>query len=271
MRTSDKKNDIVVEVDVAALVRLGVTVLMSAVFLFVAFLFIRSFLPVTKFEINGVMTYKIYDAADFIGAAGIRRGDRLYDIDLDEAEKKILEECTYIEKIELKRKFPNKLVFNVEEKLPHWYIELAGKYYSLDSELKIIEEAESNTSYVLAGVTKLKLPNVKRVVVGELPSFGESELEIKKTIEAISAVRETEFKARISGVDLDSRFNLYLELDNNKQVYLGDTDNLASKLDALEAVVSSLGADNEGVAYIDASNPAAISFGITPHGNQESK
>lgn len=269
MRSSKEKKDIVVEVDTVSLTRLVITVLMAAVALFCVFMFVRSFLPVNKFEIDGVMTYRIYDNADLVGAAGIKRGDRLYGIDLDKAEEKILEECVYIEKVELVRKFPNKLVIKVEEKLPHWYIELAGKYYSLDSELEVIEEVASDTSYVLAGVTKLELPNLKRVVVDELPSFGESKLEIEKTVEVVSTLRETPFKSRISGVDLRSRFNIYMQIDGNKEVYMGDATNMKSKIDALAAVIESLGENDTGVAYIDASNPASISFGLHPHGAQE--
>ena len=271
MRTSERKKDIVVEVDVASLTRLIITVLMSAVVLFGIFMFIRSFLPVTKFEVDGVMTYRIYDNAELLGAAEIKRGDRLYSIDLDKAEQDILEDCVYIEKVELSRKFPNKLVIKVEEKLPHWYIELAGKYYSLDSELEVIEEVASDVSYVAAGVTKLDLPNVKRIVVDELPSFGESELEIEKTIEVVSALRDTPFKARITGVDLTSRFNIYMEIDNNKEVYMGDASNMTSKLDALAAVIGSLEKSDESVAYIDASNPASISFGLHPHGASDTQ
>ena len=261
MRASDKKKDIVVEINVAKTVRFIITVLMSAIFLFVSFMFVRSFLPVTKFEINGDMTYRVYNTGDFTSAADIERGDKLYKIDLDLAEKKILEECTYLKDVDLKRAFPNKLIINVEEKLPHWYIELAGKYYSLDSELVVIEEAAGNESYIAAGVTRLALPNVKRVVVGELPEFGESKLEIEKTIETISAIRETEFKSRITGVDLKSRFNIYMEIDNVREVYMGDASNMDSKLKALEAVVMSMDKDDTSVGYIDASNPAAISFG----------
>jgi len=278
MRTSKKdlknkknKNDVIVEVDTAKLLRLVVTVLMSVVFLIGLFFFVRSFLPATKFEVNGVMTYKIYDDAELLNAAGIKRGTRLYSIDIDDAEGKILENCAYLEKVSLKRRFPNKLIIEVEERLPHWYIGVGGKFYSLDSELKIIEEVATDTNYVSAGVTRLELPNIQRVVVDELPSFGDSELEIKKTVETISAIRETAFKGRITGVDLKSRFNVYIELDHNKQVYMGNAENMTSKLDALEAVMESIEKGNESIAYIDASNPASISYGSAPHGDTDKK
>lgn len=265
MRTSGKKRDIVVEVDTASLTRLIITVLMSAIVILGIFTFVRSFLPVTEFEVDGVMTYRIYDNSEILGAAGVKRGDRLYSIDLDDAEQRILDECTYLEKVELKRKFPNKLIIRVEEKLPHWYIELAGKYYALDSNLEVIEEVASDVDYISAGVTRLALPNLQRVVVDELPSFGDSQLEIEKTIEVVSALRETEFKARITGVDLTSRFNIYMEIDNNKEVYMGDAENMASKLEALATVIGTLAEDDTSAAYIDASNPASISFGLHPH------
>ena len=104
----------------------------------------------------------------------------------------------------------------------------------------------------------------------ELPSFGESNLEIEETIKVISTLRETPFKARISGIDLRSRFNIYMEIDGNKQVYMGDAKNMKSKIDAIAAVIESLGEDDTSVAYIDASNPASISYGLHPHGSQES-
>ena len=77
MRASEKIRKIVA--DKKKVLLICVTVLMCAISLVTLFIYVRSFLPVTRFELSGVTEY---DRAEIIGHSGIKMGDKLYDIDL---------------------------------------------------------------------------------------------------------------------------------------------------------------------------------------------
>lgn len=255
-RSAKKAPKWIIEVDVRGVCMLAVTVLLCLLFLLGCFFFVRSFLPVRHFELVGVSRY---DERDIINASLLKRGDKLYSIDFDEIEAKVLEECPYLESVEITPRFPNTVRFSVEEKKPQWYIELAGDCYVLDSNLVMMTETASKESLVREGVTKLVLPNLRSVMKGELPNFGvdekgnRDETEIRKTLEIISVVRQTTFKGRITELDLSNRFDIKLTIDGSYYVSMGDTSSFEAKLKEVETVLASEKAKQYPSAEIDVS------------------
>lgn len=256
MRTADNKRKNALVLDKRTTVLIVITALMCVAALVSLFLYICSFLPVTRFELSGVTQY---DRAEIIGYSGISKGSRLYSIDTKEVEKNLLENCAYIEEIEVERKFPNKIVFRIIEKTPIWYIEVSGDYYSLDNNFRVIEEAVSNEKFVNLGVPKLVLPNLRQLICGELPDFGESETEVRKALELAFAVQSTNFKTRITLVDMESRFDVNIVVDGKYNVYMGDISNIEEKLVAIEKILKSGDLEVYAGAEIDASIPETIS------------
>ncbi len=229
---------------------------MGLLCLLTLFIYICSFLPVTRFELSGVTQY---DRSQIIGESGIKMKDKLYDIDLDEVETRLLERCPYLEEVEVERKFPNKIIFRVVEKVPQWYIEVSGDYYSLDSNFLVMEETVSNEKFIALGIPQLVLPNLKSLVFGQLPEFGEDETEIRKALELVDAVRRTNFKSRLTLVDMESRFDVNIVVDGKYNVYMGDISHIEEKLLAVEKILKSDALKDYVGADIDASIPETIS------------
>lgn len=247
-----RKQDIIVEVDVRKLTRFVILLLMSILFLLCAFFFGRRFLKVQSFSLSGISEYEL---EDIVSASGVRRGDRLYLLDCDEIEEKILRECPYLSSIEVRRSFPNQLSFTVEGRLGLWYIEVAGARYALDGDLFVIDAAEDTD-----GMTRLTLPNLKSAIAGELPKFGASEVEIKKTLELISSVRESSLKLRLSALDVSDRTNIRLEVDGKYRVLLGDASDFESKLREVEVILEQDSVKNSEGGEINASVPGHLTF-----------
>ena len=234
----------------------AITVLMCALAFCSLFLFVRSFLPVTSFELYGITQYA---EAELLVNAGIKAGDKLYGIDLEAAEKSAMEKCLYISEIRFERVFPNKLIIAVEEKTPMWYLEVSGDYYVLDENFCVIEETRAEQKLISLGVPKLILPNIKALVVGEVPSFGKDETEIRKALELIVAVQSTSFKSRVTLVDMESRFDVHVVVDGVYEVYMGDTSNVKEKLDAVEEILKTEELKSFAGASINVSVPDAVS------------
>lgn len=256
MRTDEKKQRKAGVTEKRQIALVALTVLMCVAALVSLFFFIRSFLPVTRFELSGVTQY---DKAEIIGFSGISKGDRLYSVNTDDVETTLKENCAYIEEVEVERKFPNKIIFRIIEKTPSWYIEVSGDYYSLDTNFYVIEEAISNEKFVNLGVPQLILPNLRQLICGELPDFGADETEIRKALELVVAVQKTNFKTRITLVDMESRFDVNIVVDGKYKVYMGDISNIEEKLAAIEKILKSGDLEIYEGAEIDASIPETIS------------
>ena len=211
---------------------------------------------IKKIELEGVCTY--YSRSELIEASGVGYGDKLYGLKPSEVEKTILAECPYIESVSVKQSFPNKLVFSVVEKTPQWYIEVTGDYFVLDTDLVVLGESTNEESLKISGLTRLELPNVKRVVLGELPVFGVDELEIKRTCELINTVRQHPSKLRITELDISNRFAITLTVRDTYEAYCGDMSDMKSKLDAIEDVLTPDFCARFSGADIDASSPSTI-------------
>lgn len=243
------------QTDKRKMLLIGVTAVMVLFAMASAFFVIRSFLTVKEFELSGVTQY---DRSEIAVASGIRMGDRIYSLDLDAAEKALLEACPYIASVEIERRLSGKVIFRVEERMAMWYIAVSGDYYALDSTLTVIEETANLEKLEAAKVTRLVLPDLRRLICGEVPGFGKDDMEVLKTLELISEVQGDPLKSRITYVDVESRFNVNITIDGIYDVYLGDISNVSEKLRVVRELL--LSGDLEGAksADIDVSIPETM-------------
>ena len=258
-RQSNDRKELTVEIDILTVVSVALIVLMGVLLLFSIVGFFRDFLGVKYFEIEGECPYA---AGELAVGAGIDKKDKLYRIDKNKAEKEIIRNCPYVEKVNIKTSFPNKIIFEVECYEPVWYIEISGDYYVLDKELRVLEETTNKERLYEWGVTSLTLPNVKKAMLGEEIVFGSSEVETETTLEIMKTILDSPVRDMLSGVDIDNRYDIHFEFDS-----LGGEDKLDgrffvsvggySKLEAkLEYIVRALEKENlEGVSggFIDVS------------------
>ncbi len=227
---SAKKRKRVFVINVRKLVLLAVTLLMCVLTAVSVCLSVRHFLTVSEYNVVGITRY---DREELIGASGVKKGSFLYSLDYEQIEKRILEECPYLSSVKVEAEFPNTLRIEAEGKSGQWYLDIAGAKYSLDSELRVISETADPI-----GMTKLVLPNIQSAIYGEVPLFGESDTERKRTLEVIEIIRRTSFKDRLTEVNLESRWDIHLVVDGCYDVSLGDLTDLDAKLKETEAILA---------------------------------
>ena len=234
----------------------AVTAIMCMLVLVSAFLIFRSFLTVKEFVLSGVSQY---DTATIAGCSGIKKGDRIYSVNFEKAEKQIIDACPYVETVEIEIKFPNTVIFNVSERTPMWYVEIAGDYYVLDYELVVIEETVTNEKLVNGEVTELKLPNIKSAISGDALDFGNDETEKTKILQFLANIRAEAMRSRMSCIDVRSRFDVTVIIDGRFELYMGDTSNVSSKIAAYRELWQKGKLDEFASAEIDVSTPESIS------------
>ena len=196
---------------------------------------VLGFMPVKHFKLEGETHY---DISEIISASGIRSGDKLYKINENSAESKIVKGCPYVKTVRIKRSFPNTVCFVVEEQEPGWYVQVGNDFYGLDYDMKVLLETYIEDDFIERGLTKLTLPELETLIVGELPKFASDDPQLmKETLKIIDAFRTHEMKGILTGLDLTNRFEIKLEIDNSYEVYFGDMTSFDVKMKALTEVL----------------------------------
>ncbi|MBE6546865.1 MAG: FtsQ-type POTRA domain-containing protein [Ruminococcaceae bacterium] len=210
---------------------IGLTVALCVLAAVSVFFAVRRFMKVRTVQVVGISQY---EPEDLIGASGIKIGDALYAVEESAVEERMLKSCPYLESVRIEQKFPNKLRIIVTEKAPRWYLEISGSKYALDNDLVVLTQTAKTD-----GMTKLVLPDVKSVLYGQLPTFGDSETTVRKTLEVISAIRQSPFRDRLTEVDLASRWDIRMVVDGRFSVSMGDMTDFEAKLKAVEEILDS--------------------------------
>ena len=256
MKRREDRAEKVIEIDLMKLIRALIVLAMCVLLVISSISFVKGVLRVSRFEITGDSPY---EREEIINASGIRPGDKLYGIDPESVEKNIRARCPYIQKVIVKSRFPNKVKIDVTSQTASWYIEIEGDYYALDADLKVLEETVDNKKFIDGGIPRLTLPNIKSAVVGTELVFGDNDSEVRFADEFMRMAKLTTFKSRLTLVDIENRFEIYIQVDGKVNVYMGNTENASVKLKAVETALKDPRLDDCISAEIDASDPSAIS------------
>ncbi|MBQ8850408.1 MAG: FtsQ-type POTRA domain-containing protein [Clostridia bacterium] len=229
---------------------IAVTVILSLIALVSLSFTVLRFMRVGEISVVGMSPY---EKVDLLETLAIKRNQFWWALDEDELEEKLISERQLLSEVEVTKKLPNKLEIKiVESRTPRWYIDISGRKYALDGDMYVIEEVK-NTD----GVTKLVLPNVSEVFERKVPKFGQSETEIKKTLEIIDTVRSSDVRSRLTELDVSDRTNITMVIDGKYKVHLGGSDSLDGKLIMVknvlntEAVKNSKGGDIYAETYTE--------------------
>lgn len=255
MRSKSRKAEKTIVIDIVKLVSVLLIIAMCTLLLVTAVRFVKGLMKVSGFEIIGDSPY---DREDIINATEIKFGDKLYGIDYGNMEKKIMTECPYINEVEIKSVFPGTVKIKVSALSASWYVKIVDDYYALDADLRVLEETNDNRKFINGNVPFLALPNIKSAVVGSTLVFGDSENEIKHASEIMNMIKSTTFKSRLTAVDIENRFDIYIQVDGKIDAYMGDTGKFEAKLTALRKVLEDSKLQGCISAKIDLSNPENI-------------
>jgi hypothetical protein len=216
------------------------------------------FIGVGEFEIKGETDYRL---SELISKSGIRTGDMMSSVNERKAEKILLEKCPYLKSVEVKKKFPNKICFVVEERVLGWYLEVSEDYYALDYDLLVLLETYDEESIKERGLTKLVLPEIESVVCDRLPEFGHGDEQlIRETLKIIDSFRTNGIKERLTYLDLSNRFEIKLTIDGEFDVNLGDMKDIDTKLATVtETIAKALSSGFVG-GEINMITPTTCSF-----------
>jgi hypothetical protein len=216
------------------------------------------FIGVSEFEINGETDYRL---SELISKSGIRTGDMMSSVNERKAEKILLEKCPYLKSVEVKKKFPNKICFVVEERVLGWYLEVSDDYYALDYDLLVLLETYDEESLKERGLTRLVLPEIESAICDRLPEFGHGDEQlIRETLKIIDTFRTSGIKERLTYLDLSNRFEIKLTIDGEFDVKLGDMKDIETKLATVTETIEKALASGFVGGEINMITPTTCSF-----------
>ena len=216
------------------------------------------FIGVGEFEIKGETDYRL---SELISKSGIRTGDMMSSVNERKAEKILLEKCPYLKSVEVKKKFPNKICFVVEERVLGWYLEVSDDYYALDYDLLVLLETYDEESLKERGLTKLMLPEIESAICDRLPEFGHGDEQlIRETLKIIDSFRTSGIKERLTYLDLSNRFEIKLTIDGEFDVKLGDMKDIETKLATVTETIEKALASGFVGGEINMITPTTCSF-----------
>lgn len=216
------------------------------------------FIGVGEFEIKGETDYRL---SELISKSGIRTGDMMSSVSEREAEKILLEKCPYLKSVEVKKKFPGKICFVVEERVLGWYLEVSDDYYALDYDLLVLLETYDEESLKERGLTRLVLPEIESAICDRLPEFGHGDEQlIRETLKIIDSFRTSGIKERLTYLDLSNRFEIKLTIDGEFDVKLGDMKDIETKLATVTETIEKALASGFVGGEINMITPTTCSF-----------
>lgn len=216
------------------------------------------FIGVGEFEIKGETDYRL---SELISKSGIRTGDMMSSVNESKAEKILLEKCPYLKSVEVKKKFPNKICFVVEERVLGWYLEVSDDYYALDYDLLVLLETYDEESLKERGLTRLVLPEIESAICDRLPEFGHGDEQlIRETLKIIDSFRTSGIKERLTYLDLSNRFEIKLTIDGEFDVKLGDMKDIETKLATVTETIEKALASGFVGGEINMITPTTCSF-----------
>lgn len=140
-----------------------------------------------------------------------------------------IKENAYIDKVEIKRKFPDAVEIKVYEREATFALEFGNGYAYINNQGYILEITDSNAELPILEGYKTQSEEIKegnRLIEADLKNLG----DVLKIMEAAKSV-DANTSNLIIRIDIRDNSNYILTLTKEKKkVYLGDTTNLSTKM-----------------------------------------
>ena len=195
----------------------------------------------------------MYSAEDIVTASGIEIGDSILSVNRSEAEKNIKKEFTAVKKANIRKSFPSKIVIEITEYEEVLFTAVGENYYSLDTELNVVEQYDSIETIELLGMKRIYIPGVTRCITGEKLETEDDDIP-EMIIELCENLMKYDLFYDISDIDFRDKFNITFTLGVEYTVKLGNILECSTKLEFLKGIIEKLGEDYIGTIDLSSGN-----------------
>lgn len=189
----------------------------------ILFLFVSPIFSIKEITVIGA---KEINETIYIAMSGIEIGENIFEIDKLKIQSEIVNEA-YVEGIEIKSVYPNKIEIIVTEREVSYVAEENERYFYLDKNGYILETRLSLIEFPLIKGLDSNLEEIDiggRLVEKDLDKFND-------IIKIIDAIKNNDIDTKLTSIDITNKDDYILEfVDEQKKVMLGDSLDLSAKM-----------------------------------------
>lgn len=237
---------------------------------------------VTDLRVEGAAGY---NGEDLLAGSDIRVGDRMLGFEASAVEKQLQTRFPLLATVEVERSMNGTVSISVTEEKRFLRTSHYQNEYLLSADtLRVIAVDTVSDAWRSMNAPYIGLPEEAWLQVGETltyryltyPAEGEaadaevtapSEQTAEEYFRYVGTVRDailsSTMGARVTGMELGDRYDLWFLLDGRIKVYLGNADSLTYKLSQAELVLSRQQSTGSK-AVLDVSDPAQVSYREAP-------
>lgn len=224
------------------------------------------FFKVQTFTLTGQTRYS---KEELVEASGIEQGDNLILFDKFEAIDRIFDACPYLDTVQMRRRYPDRIEIIVTECVPIVVVnDLPGTmpdpkdaektvsvggtgWWLMDKDGKLLERVASTDHPQLTKITGITMVEPR---IGQKAKFLQEDVQ-KPLFLLLNTAKDDGILQNIGGVDFSQQYDIRFDYLDRFQVKLGSTENLEKKLRCLHDITENkLGSNVRGT--LDVSNIA---------------
>lgn len=185
-----------------------------------------------------------YTAEEVVAASGISQGDNMVMLNRAGATSEILARLPYVNHVQISRKLPDRVTIRVTEcDAVASAVSDTGQWWLLSADCRVLEEVDSVAAEQYPVLTGLTLNSA--VVGCDAVTADPEQIAAAETI--LTGMEEWGLVDVITTVDLNKLYDIVLWYGEQFQINLGSTENLAYKVQYLQAVLEELNEGQSGV------------------------
>lgn len=168
-----------------------------------------------------------------VSLSQLNLGQNIFKFNKNKVNKNIKTNA-YIESVEIKRKLPNKVQIQIEERKQEYNVEFLNGYAYINNQGYILQISEEKQA--LPTIQGISTPDEQIVEGNRLNSEDLEKLEV--IIQIMNICRNYELDSKITNIDISTKdeYTLYLE-EEKKTIYLGDKSNLSNKMLYVQVII----------------------------------
>lgn len=207
-----------------------------------------------------------YTAEEIVAASAINIDENLISLSKANVASRIHAALPYINEIQVKKVLPGTVIISVSEfKVTYGVQDETGGWWLLSREGRVLEPTDEHDvkgHLILTGMP-IQVPQAGdyiKLTAGEGVDMSEIAAKRSAALSILPQLEKTSYAKKIVSVDLSSSYNIVLWYGTQYEIRIGNTENLAYKLQYLEGVLEELGKDKSGTIDLTFNEDQAAHF-----------
>ena len=199
-------------------------------------------------EVSGTARYT---AEEIIEYSGLKTGENLLHINTKSAEQSIISSFAFVDKAEVKKSFPTKIVIEITEAENRFVLDEGGEKYVISKGDRVLGQIPSDGLAVVKGYEAEST---------ETGCYLTSKVEAKNGMpDKIFETAELVGLTDITEIDLTDRFSVKITVENRIVLNIGPVTQLESKLRVADALIRKKIGEEETVTVL-LTNPEKVAI-----------